>query len=106
MSEPDEFDALLKQRFDREHQHIPAEPFIAATALRIRTARRRLLGVRAALQAMAPVTAVIASPWLIAGATRLNAALESSLAWVPGLPGAWVLGALAVVVVLARRARN
>jgi hypothetical protein len=53
------------------------------------------------------VAAIIASPWLIAGVARLNAVLESSLAWaLGGQYGAWVLGALAIVVVLAMRVRS
>jgi hypothetical protein len=107
MNEPDDFDALLQERFDREHRHVAADPFIPATARRIRTVRRRIVGLRTALQAMALVAVVIASPWLIAGAARLNAVLDSSLARVNGLPGAWLLGGLAVVVLLlVSRARN
>lgn len=106
MSNPDDFDVLLKQHFDREHQHVPADPFVAATMQRIRSERRQMTGVRSALGAAALVAAVIASPWLIAGAAHLNAALESSLSWAAGLPGAWVLGALAVAAVFLSRVRS
>ena len=84
MSDPDDFDSLLKQRFEREHQHVPADPFVAATIQRIRIERRQAAGWRTALYAAALVAAVIASPWMIAGAARLNALLESSLAWTTG----------------------
>jgi hypothetical protein len=106
MSEPDDFDLLLKERFDREHQHVPAEPFIAATTRRIRAENRYAAGVRTATWVAALVAAVLASPWLIAGAARLNAALASSFAWTAGLPGMWMLGVLAVVVVLWSRVRS
>ena len=38
--------------------------------------------------------------------TRLNAALAASFTWIAGLPGAWMLGVLAAVLVLAARARS
>lgn len=106
MSEPDDFDALLKARFDQEHAQLPAEPFMAAAKLRMRTERRVRAGVRTALCAAMLVVAILASPWLIAGANRLNAALTSSLSWASGLPGAWLLGVLAVVAVMISRARS
>ena len=63
--------------------------------------------MHAGLRAAALVAAVVASPWLIEGAARVNAALEASLAWaMGGQYGAWVLGALALVVVLAMRVRS
>jgi hypothetical protein len=52
------------------------------------------------------LAAILASPWLIAGATRLNAALEATLSWTSGLPGAWVVAALAVAAVLVSRVRS
>jgi hypothetical protein len=106
MSEPDDFDALLKERFDREHQHVPAELFIAATTRRMRAESRYAQGVRTAMRVAALVAAVLASPWLIAGAARLNAALESSFAWTAGLPGTWVLGVLVAAAVLWSRVRS
>jgi hypothetical protein len=106
MSDPDDFDALLKQRFDSEHQHVPAEPFVAAAMRRLSAERRYRAGVGTALRAAALVAAILASPWLIDGARRLNAALESSLSWTAGLAGEWVLGALAVGALLALRARG
>jgi hypothetical protein len=63
--------------------------------------------MRAGLGAAALGAAVVASPWLIAGVERFNAALEASLAWaMGGQYGAWVFSALAVVVVLVMRARS
>lgn len=106
MNEPDSLDALLKARFDREHQHMPAEPFIAVTTRRMRAENRLAVVVRTGMRIAALVAAVLASPWLIAGAARLNAALESSLAWTAGLPGAWVLGVLAAAALLVSRLRS
>ncbi|MEJ0100266.1 MAG: hypothetical protein WDO12_11220 [Pseudomonadota bacterium] len=106
MSEADDFDALLKARFDAEHQHVPADPFIAIATRRIRAESRRMVIVRNTLRVAVLVAAVIASPWLIEGASRLNAALESSLAWGSGLPGAWMLGVLVVAALLVSRARS
>ena len=48
--------------------------------------------MRVGLRVAALVAVVVASPWLIAGVAYLNAALESSLSWSMGQPGAWALG--------------
>lgn len=105
MSEP-EFDTLLAARFEREHRHVPAEPFVAATLHRVRFEQRLVAGIRTGLAAVLLLAAILASPWLIAGAARLNAALESSLTWTLELPGAWVLGLLAIALVFAARVRR
>ena len=44
--------------------------------------------------------------WLIAGVAYLNAAVETSLNWAEGQSGAWVMGVLAVVAVVAMRLRG
>ena len=106
MSDQDGFDARLAAHFEQEHRHVPADSFVATTMRKVRAGRRRREVMRAGLRVAALVAAVMASPWLIAGVARLNAALESSLAWAMGQPGAWVLGALAVLVVLAMRVRS
>lgn len=106
MSDPDDFEALLRERFAGEHRQVAADPFVAATLRKIRTERRYRAGLRTALYGAGLVAAVLASPWLIAGASRLNAALEFSLSWAAGLPGAWVLGVFAAAAVLVSRARG
>jgi hypothetical protein len=106
MSDQDGFDTRLATRFEQEHRHVPADAFVAATMQKVRAGRRRREVVRIGLRVAVLAAAVALSPWLIAGATRLNAALESSLTGSMGLPGAWVLGLSAVVVVLATRARR
>jgi hypothetical protein len=107
MSDQDGFDARLAARFEREHRHVSADAFVASTMRKIRAGRRRREVVHVGLKAAALVAAVIASPWLIAGAALLNAALEAALAWAMGGQfGSWVLGTLALAVVLAMRARS
>jgi hypothetical protein len=106
MNDQDGFDARLATHFEQEHRHVPADAFVAATMQKVRVGRRRREVMRAGLRVAALVAAITLSPWLIAGVTRLNAALESSLTWSMGLPGAWVLAVLAVVVVVATRVRR
>jgi hypothetical protein len=106
MSDPDEFDVRLAAHFEQEHRQVPADSFVATTMRKVRAERRRRKVMQAGLRAAALVAVVMASPWLIAGAARLDAALESSLNWAMGQPGAWALGAVAVLVVLARRVRS
>lgn len=106
MNEPDDFDAMLKARFEREHQHVPAEPFMAAMKQKIRVEQRVRSGLGTALRVAVLVAAIIASPLLIAGSRWLNAALASSLSWTAGMPGTWMLGGLAIAAVLWSRARS
>jgi hypothetical protein len=106
MSEPEELDALLKARFDCEHQHVPADPFIGNAWRRIRTERRSMAAVRIGVRIAALAAVVLASPWLITGASKLNAALISSFAWASALPGAWMLGVVAACVLLVSRVRS
>jgi hypothetical protein len=106
MSDQDGFDARLAACFEEEHRHVPADAFVAATVKKVRAGRRRREVMRIGLRVAALAAAVALSPWMIAGVTRLNAALESSLTWSMGLPGAWVLGVVAIVVVVATRVRR
>jgi hypothetical protein len=106
MSDQDGFDARLAAHFEQEHRHVPADSFVVTTMRMIRAGRRRREAMHLGLRAAALVAAVIASPWLIAGVAHLNAALESSLNWSMGQPGAWGLGALAVLMALAMRMRS
>jgi hypothetical protein len=106
MSDQDEFDARLAAHFEQEHRHVPADSFVATTMRKVRAGRRRKEVMGVGLQVAALVALVVASPWLIAGVAYVNAALESSLSWSMGQPGAWALGALAVLVVLAMRVRS
>ena len=84
----------------------PRDPFIANAMRRIRAEQRLQAGCAWRLYAAALVAAIVASPWLIAGAARLNAALASSFAWAAGLPGVWVVGVLAVAALVVQRVRS
>jgi hypothetical protein len=106
MSDQDGFDARLAAHFEQEHRHLPADSFVTTTMRKVRARRRRREVMHIGVRAAALVAAIIASPWLIAGVARLNAALESSLTWAVGELGAWVLGAMAVLAVLAMRMRS
>jgi hypothetical protein len=106
MSDQDGFDARLAAHFEQEHRHVPADSFVATTMRKVRAERRRRGFMRTGLRVNALAGAVVASPWLIAGAARMNAALESSLTWATGQFGGWFLGALALLVVLAMRVRS
>ena len=106
MNEHEDLDALLKARFDGEHQHVPEDPFVAGALRRIDAEQRTLSWLRAGLYAVALVAAIVASPWLIAGAARINAALGSSFDWAAGLPGVWVVGVLALGLLVVQRVRS
>jgi hypothetical protein len=106
MSDQDSFDARLAARFEQERASVPPDPFVGTTMQKVRAGRRREAVTRVGLRVAAVIAVVAASPWLIAGVAGLNASLESSLAWATGLPGAWFLGALTVLVVLATRVRR
>jgi hypothetical protein len=106
MSDQDDFDARLAAHFEQEHRHVAADAFVVTTMRKVRAGRRRAEVVRVGSRVAALVAMIVASPWLIAGVARLNAALEFSLSWTTGTSGAWVLGALAALVVLATRVRS
>jgi hypothetical protein len=107
MSDQDEFDSRLAARFEQERRrHVPADPFVANVMRKIHAERRGRAVIRIGVRVAALVVAVIASPWLIAGTARMNAVLDFSLNWASAQFGGWVLGgALALIVVLAMRAR-
>jgi hypothetical protein len=106
MSDPDGFEAGLAAHFEQEHRHVPVDAFVADTMRKVRAERRRNSIMHIGLRVAVLVAAVVASPWLIAGVARLNAGLDSTLTWATSQFGGWVLGALAVLVVLAMRLRS
>jgi hypothetical protein len=106
MSHEPDFDVRLAAHFEREQSHVPADDFVAATMRKVRAERRGRDVARIGLRVAVLVAAVMASPWLIAGVARFNAALGALLSTPAGQLGTWLLGALAVLVVLARRARS
>jgi hypothetical protein len=106
MSEQDGFDARLAARFEQEHTQVPSEAFVAATLQKLHASRRRREVTRIVLRAGALVAIVAASPWLIPAVEHLNEAVGSSLSWASDLHGTWVLGALALLVVVGARLRR
>lgn len=102
MSESGDFDSLLAARFAREHTHVPEEPFVAGTILKVRSMQKGAARLRIALQIITLLAMVLLSPWLIDGVKLVNAALTSSLAWTAGA-GNWALALLAVVLVAGAR---
>jgi hypothetical protein len=106
MSDQEDFDTRLAARFEQEHRHVATDDFVAATMQKVRAQHHRREVLRTSLRAATLVAIVAASPWLIAGVERLNDAVGSSLASAKGMHGAWVLGALAVVWVVAMRVRG
>ena len=106
MSDRDGFDARLAAHFEQAHRQVPADAFVAATMRKVRAGHRRRDFIHVGLRLAVPVAAVVASPWLIAGVTRLNAALASFLSSDMGQLGGSALGAVAVLVVLATRVRS
>jgi hypothetical protein len=106
MSEQDGFDARLGALFEQEHRHVAAGDFVAATMRKVRARHRRKEFLRTGLRAAALVALVAASPWLIAGVEHLNEAVGFSLSSALEIHGAWVLGALALVWLVATRVRR
>jgi hypothetical protein len=106
MSEQNGFDARLAALFEQEHRQVAADDFVAATMRMVRARHRRKQFLRTGLRAAALVALVAASPWLIAGVEQLNSAVGLSLSPALEMRGAWVLGALAVVWVVATRVRG
>ena len=106
MSEQNDFDTRLAARFEQERASVPVDAFVANTMRKVRAERRRreFLHVGSRVAALAAI--VIASPWLIAGVERLNAAVDSSFTWARDQSVGWVLGAVVILVVLAMRARS
>ena len=106
MSEQDGFDPRLAAQFEQEHRQVPGDAFVASTMGEVRAARRRKAVMRVGWRAAVLLAAIAGSPWLIAAGARLNALLESSFPWTLGMPIAWLLGALTIVVVIAMRIRR
>jgi hypothetical protein len=106
MNDQDGFDTRLAERFEREHRQVSADPFVATTMRKVRAGRRRMEFVRIGLRAAGLVAIIAASPWLIGGVERLNAALGASVSRSLGLPGAWAMGVVTVIAVLAMRVRK
>lgn len=103
MSDQDGIDTRLLARFEREHGHVPADSFVTATMRQVRAVRRRRNVMHAGMRAAVLLAAVATAPWLISGASRLNAALGLALAWAMAQPVLWALGIVAALAIAARR---
>lgn len=103
MIDQDDFDVGLAAQFERAHRQVPGDDFVAGTMQKVRAARRRKDAMRVGIRTAVLVAAIVGSPWLIAAGARLNAVLDASFPWTFGLPVAWLLGALAAVVLVAQR---
>jgi hypothetical protein len=102
----DDFDPELHALFEREHTHLPAEPFCGA-ALRAVAAERKRAALRARIALAAAVVALVlvsplliyASSWL---APRLDAALALASGWLAS-PFGMAAAALCVLAALATK---
>jgi predicted phage tail protein len=108
---PDDFETELVARFRQEHRHVPDDPFIGATARRIRAARRRRNFSRHALQVAGVAVLVLGSHWLIEASViasrNLDAWFADGFDWfVTPLGTIAVLAGIACVVVTAIRWRS
>jgi hypothetical protein len=106
MSDPEGFDVRIAAQFEQQHRQVPGDSFVDSTMRRVRAERRSSEVIHIGLRVAALVLVAVASPWLIAGVVRLNAALEFSIHWAAKMPGAWALGAVAVLLALATRVRS
>lgn len=106
MSDHNSFDERLASWFEREHRHVADDAFVVHTMRKIRAQRLQARMVRHGLRAALLVAMVVASPWLIATVERMSSALESSLTWASGLPGAGIVGGLAIATFWVTRVRR
>lgn len=103
MTEQNHFDERLAGHFKQQHAHLPGDAFVADTLRKVQATRRRTGALRLGVRVAVLAVVVAASPWLIAGAARLNTVLDASLSQAAGLPVALGLGVLVVVALSAMR---
>jgi hypothetical protein len=105
----DEFDPKLAALFEREHTHVPAEPFLAATLRAVAAARRRERLKTWLVVAAAIVGMVLLSPQLIAGSVWLSSRLDQLFtlvsSWLASPYGLAAAGLAVLAVFVVRRAR-
>ena len=102
----DEFDTRLEQLFAREHTHLSAEPFAAATLRAIAAERKRASRTKRVLQVAGIVALLLLSPRLLEGSVWLSARLDELFASVAALlasPFGLAAAALAALVLLATK---
>jgi hypothetical protein len=108
---PDDFETELAARFRQEHRHVPDDPFVGATARRIRAARQHRSYMKHALQVAGVVVLVLGSHWLIEASVVASRKLDAWFAvgfdWlVTPLGTIAVLAGIICVVVTALRWRS
>lgn len=106
MNDQNHFDEQLAAHFEQEHSHLAGDPFVATTMHKVRAGHRRAQALHLGVRVAALGTIIATSPWLIAGAARLNTLLDASLSQATGLPVAFGLGLLVVAVLVATRLRG
>jgi hypothetical protein len=74
---PDDFETELVARFRQEHRHVPDDPFVGATARRIRRARQRRTYIRHALHVSGVAVLVLGSHWLIEASVVASRKLDA-----------------------------
>jgi hypothetical protein len=106
-SDSDEFDPQLEALFKREHAHVPAEPFVAATLRAVAAARRRAAWKTRLVVLAAFVGVVLLSPQLIAGSVWVSSRLDELFATLSSRlatpSGAAAVALAAIAAFTARR---
>jgi hypothetical protein len=105
----DEFGPQLEALFKREHTHLSAEPFLAATLRAVAAARRRERLKTWLVAAATVVGVVLLSPQLIAGSVWVSSRLDELFAvvsaWLASPYGLAAAGLAVLAVFVVRRAR-
>jgi hypothetical protein len=104
-----EFGPQLEALFKREHTHLSAEPFLAATLRAVAAARRRERLKTWLVVAAAVVGVVLLSPQLIAGSVWVSSRLDEVFAvvssWLATPYGLGAAGFVVLAALVVRRAR-
>ncbi len=107
----DPIDPKLRALFEREHAHVPDEPFSKFLMQRVAAERRRRLVARRVLQIAGLAAVVVLSPLLVAASQAASASLDALFALVEewlSTPGGMLAAALCAVgalVIAALRRR-
>ena len=96
-SSSDDFETELIARFRQEHRHVPDDPFVGATARRIRAARRQRSYIKGALRVAGVAVLVLGSHWLIEASVIASTKLD---AWF-AVGFDWLVTPLGTIAVLA-----
>ena len=107
---PDEFDPKLEALFEREHTHVPEEPFVNTTLRAVASARRRAAWKTRLVVVAALVGVVLLSPQLIAGSVWASSRLDEGFAvvssWLATPYGMGGAGLIVLAAFVMRRRRS